>query len=187
MCISSVGASEPVDRCAACSLTGVAAGVHMCRRWEAGSLPTVPHLHDVDIREVRATDALAVGRMMWAAFRGSSDDEFDTVADAEAEVFQTLDGKWGPFLAEASLVAVLASEVVSAVLLVLDDAHDRAPLLAFAVTAPERQGQGLGGWLIENAVRSLDALGITELHLAVAPMNRALRLYERLGFAEVGP
>ena len=82
---------------------------------------------------------------MWAAFRGSSDDEFDTGADAEAEVFQTLDGKWGPFLAEASLVAVLASEVVSAVLLVLDDAHDRTPLLAFAVTAPERQGQGLGG------------------------------------------
>jgi ribosomal protein S18 acetylase RimI-like enzyme len=169
-------------------LTGVTAAVHLCCRWEAGSTPAVVDLPGVESREVRTTDVPAVGRLMWSAFRGSSDDEFDTVADAELEVLETLDGKWGPFLSPARLVAVMGSEVVSAVLTVLDDAHDRTPVLAFAVTAPHCQGQGLGSWLIEKAVRILDALGITELHLAVAPMNPARRLYERLGFLEVaGP
>lgn len=90
-------------------------------------------------------------------------------------------------MADSSFVAVMASKVVAAVLTVLDNAHGRIPLLAFGVTAPERQGQGPGGWLIENAVRRLDAMGITELHLAVAPTNPARRLYERLGFMEMGP
>ena len=160
-------------------------GVHLCRRWEAGSTPAVPHLPGVAVREVRTTDAPALGRVMWSAFRGSADDEYETVSDAEMEVLQTIEGKWGPFLAHASLVAVIGEEVASAVLTVFDDAHELAPLLAFAVTAPERQGQGLGSWLIENSVRSLDAVGITELHLAVTPTNPARRLYERLGFAEI--
>lgn len=125
---------------------------------------------------------------MWSAFRGSPDEEFATLADAETEVLETLKGKWGPPLSQASLVAVMGSEVVSSVLTVLDDAHDQTPLLAFAVTAPERQGRGLGSWLIEKAVRNLDRLAITELHLAVAPGNPARRLYERLGFIEItGP
>ncbi len=150
-------------------------------------MSAVPLLPGVEVRKVRAADARALGRVMWSAFRGSPDDEFDTVADAEIEVLQTLDGKWGPFSADASLVAVIAGEVVAAVLTVFDDAHGRIPLLAFAVIAPERQGRGLGGWLIENAVRCLDVVGITELHLAVAPTNPARRLYERLGFMEIGP
>lgn len=56
------------------------------------------------------------------------------------------------------------------------------PLLAYAATAPERQGQGLGSCVIENAVRRLNALGVTEFHLAVLPGSPARRLYERLGF-----
>jgi len=71
------------------------------------------------------------------------------------------------------------------VLVVLDSAHDETPLLAFAVTVPAHQGKGIGGWLIDNAVVRLDAAGITELHLAVHPGNRAQRLYQRKGFRVV--
>jgi GNAT superfamily N-acetyltransferase len=122
---------------------------------------------------------------MWSAFRGSGDDEYETPADAEAEVLGTLDGKWGPLVGQASLVAAAGSDLISAVVVVLDSGHDRTPLLAFAVTSPEWQGHGVGGWLIENAIWRLDLAGITELHLAVSPTNPARRLYQRLGFEVV--
>jgi ribosomal protein S18 acetylase RimI-like enzyme len=159
----------------------VTAGLHFCRRWETGLLPAVPDCRGVELREVRTSEITDIGRVMWSAFRGSPD-EFETVADAETEVLQTLEGKWGPFVADASSVAVISDEIVSSALVVLDDAHHRIPLLAYTATAPEWQGQGLASALIENAVRRLDALGVTELHLSVLPGNPAPRLYERLGF-----
>jgi GNAT superfamily N-acetyltransferase len=171
-----------MDRYAASRVTGMSTGSHFCRRWEAGSTPTVPDLPGVALREVDEADTPDLGWVMWSAFQGSGDDEYETVTDAEIEVRQTLAGKWGSLVANASLVALIGRDIVSAVLIVLDAAHDQTPLLAFAVTIPEHQRKGLGGWLIENAVRRLDALGVTELHLAVLPGNPARRLYERLAF-----
>ncbi len=122
---------------------------------------------------------------MWLAFRGSVDGEYGAPADADADAAEALAGVWGPIVWQASLVAELDSVVVSAVIVVLDDAHQHLPLLAFAVTDPACQRRGLGRWLITESVRRLDALGIKELHLAVTRGNPAFALYERLGFEVV--
>ena len=66
---------------------------------------------------------------MWSAFKGSVDDEYETISDAEQEVIQTMDDKWGPFVPYASLLAAIGQEIVSAAFVVFDQAHGLRPLL----------------------------------------------------------
>lgn len=164
----------------------VTKGTHLGRQWKPGTIAAVPGLSGITCREIETTDASALGQVMWSAFKDTvDDDEYETISDAENEVLQTVQGKWGPLVPYGSLLASTGQEIVSAAFVVFDQAHEFRPLLAFAVTVPEHQGKGIGGWLIENAVAHLDAAGIGELHLAVLPANPARRLYERLGFKEV--
>lgn len=122
---------------------------------------------------------------MWLAFQGSADDEYNGPGDAGAEASATLAGRWGPVVWQASLAAEVKSALIAAVIIVLDDAHERLPLLAFAVTDPACQRRGIGRWLIEDSMHRLDLIGTKELHLAVIPGNPAMALYQRLGFVLV--
>jgi GNAT superfamily N-acetyltransferase len=122
---------------------------------------------------------------MWRAFRGAQDDEYSGPGDADAEAAAALAGRWGTVIWQASLAAEEESVLVAAVIIVLDDAHERLPLLAFAVTDPVCQRRGIGRWLIEDSMRRLDGIGIKELHLAVTRGNPAMALYQQLGFTVV--
>lgn len=65
---------------------------------------------------------------------------------------------------------------------IVDEAH----LLNVAVAA-ERQGQGLGYLLLNQAVACARGLGMTSVLLEVRPSNaRALQIYERYGFQQIG-
>ena len=65
---------------------------------------------------------------------------------------------------------------------IVDEAH----LLNVAVSA-ERQGQGLGCLLLNQAVACARGLGMTSVLLEVRPSNeRALKIYERYGFKQSG-
>ncbi|NGZ83864.1 ribosomal protein S18-alanine N-acetyltransferase [Duganella aceris] len=65
---------------------------------------------------------------------------------------------------------------------IVDEAH----LLNVAVSA-ERQGQGLGRFLLNQAVACARGLGMTSVLLEVRPSNtRALEIYERYGFKHIG-
>jgi HAD superfamily hydrolase (TIGR01509 family) len=59
------------------------------------------------------------------------------------------------------------------------------PELSLAV-APEHRCRGLGGDLLEHALRQAAAAGHRELSLSVQPDNPARLLYERVGFRRVG-
>ncbi len=122
------------------------------------------------------------GRAGGGSFQGAVDDEYTVPSDADADAVGALGGRWGPVVWQASLAAELDSAVVSAVIVVLDDAHERQPLLAFAMTDPACQRRGSGRWLIEESIRRLDGLGVKELHLGVTRGNPAFALYQRLGF-----
>jgi ribosomal protein S18 acetylase RimI-like enzyme len=161
--------------------------LHLRLWWEAVPATAAPLPSGVEVRALDPLDTPALGRVMWEAFTGTVDDEYPTVANAEIEVRQTLEGKWGPLVTDASLVATIREEIVSAVFVVLDSAHDEAPLLAFVVTLPDHRGLGIGGGLIQTAVESLHASGVRELHLAVLASNPAVRLYQRMGFEIVPP
>lgn len=68
------------------------------------------------------------------------------------------------------------------VMLVVDEAH----LLNVAVSA-ERQGQGLGYLLLNQAVACARGLGMESVLLEVRPSNvRALDIYKRYGFETIG-
>lgn len=65
---------------------------------------------------------------------------------------------------------------------VVDEAH----LLNVAVSA-EKQGQGLGRFLLNQAVACARGLGMESVLLEVRPSNtRALEIYERYGFQQIG-
>jgi ribosomal-protein-alanine N-acetyltransferase len=65
---------------------------------------------------------------------------------------------------------------------IVDEAH----LLNVAVSA-EKQGQGLGRLLLNQAVACSRGLGMTSVLLEVRPSNtRALEIYERYGFKQIG-
>lgn len=65
---------------------------------------------------------------------------------------------------------------------IVDEAH----LLNVAVSA-EKQGQGLGRVLLNQAVACARGLGMASVLLEVRPSNtRALRIYERYGFQHIG-
>ncbi|MHA4870761.1 ribosomal protein S18-alanine N-acetyltransferase [Duganella sp. PWIR1] len=65
---------------------------------------------------------------------------------------------------------------------VVDESH----LLNVAVS-PEKQGQGLGRFLLNQAVACSRGLGMESVLLEVRPSNtRALKIYERYGFKQIG-
>jgi ribosomal protein S18 acetylase RimI-like enzyme len=158
----------------------------MRKAWITAERPTVAVPGQVRVRALRAADEAALGALMWLAFRGGVDDDYSGPGDAEADAAGTLAGRWGPVVWQASLAAELESALVSAVIVVLDDAHEGLPLLAFVMTDPGFQRRGIGQRLIEESIRRLDACGVKELHLAVTRGNPAFALYQRLGF-EVWP
>ena len=157
----------------------------MRKAWVTAGPPAaaVPAL--VRVRALSRADGPGLGRIMWLAFQGSADDEYSAPGDAEADAAGALAGRWGPVVWQASLAAELDCAVVSAVIIVLDDAHQDRPLLAFAMTDPACQRRGIGRWLIEESIRRLDGIGVKELHLAVTRSNPAFALYQRLGFEVV--
>jgi len=68
------------------------------------------------------------------------------------------------------------------VMAVVDEAH----LLNVAVAAAW-QGQGLGRFLLNQSVACARGLGMESMLLEVRPSNeRALRIYRRYGFSEIG-
>jgi ribosomal-protein-alanine N-acetyltransferase len=65
-------------------------------------------------------------------------------------------------------------------------AVDEAHLLNVAVAA-ERQGQGIGRCLLDQAVACARALSMESILLEVRPSNlRALKVYRAYGFTEIG-
>lgn len=155
--------------------------------WTAAPQPAQISAPGIRIRKLRATDDVALGQLMWAAFRGAADDDYAAPSDASADAAGTLTGAWGPVLWYASRVAQAGQALAAASIVVRDQAHQDRPLLAFILTDPDWQRRGIGRRLIEESIARLDSAGISELHLAVTRDNPATQLYQRLGFRAVPP
>jgi GNAT superfamily N-acetyltransferase len=158
--------------------------LHFVLRWDTRP-PRLPLPAEVSVRQLSADDSEALGSLFYQGFRDSPDDECETPEEARTLVDGTLAGRWGDLLPEGCLIAQVGREKVAATILVADWAHDRLPLLAFAVTDPDWQRRGIGASLILSSAAALHGLGIRELHLAVLPGSPAISFYERLGFVEV--
>jgi ribosomal protein S18 acetylase RimI-like enzyme len=162
--------------------------LHLVRSWDSGSVPPPQTVlaADVSIRPLVIADAERLGTLIWSAFHGTVDDDYETPRDADLEALETLNGKWGPMLWAGSFAVESHDEFIGGVIAVRDTAHDLLPLMAFVLTDPSRQREGIGRRLVEECIAGLARDGIAEVHLAVVPANPARRLYERLGFDTVG-
>ena len=128
-------------------------------------------------------DAEALARLMHAAYAGTIDDEGETLDDTRAVVAQYFAGAFGPPMPAVSEVTDRAGELLAATLLTQ---WWGGPFVAFMITAPEAQRQGLARAGLTRALNRLAADDEPWLRLVVTEGNtRAEALYASLGFVPV--
>lgn len=128
-------------------------------------------------------DAEALAVLMLAAYQGTVDDEGETLEEARAVVAQYFEGVFGPPMPAVSEVTERDGVLVAATLLTQ---WWRGPFVAFMITAPEAQRQGLARAGLTRAINRLAAGDEPWLRLVVTQGNsRAEALYESLGFVPV--
>lgn len=131
-------------------------------------------------RPVERSDAAALGELMLAAYRGTVDDEGETLEDAVGEVEQVLAGSYGPFASDASFVVEGHDGLVGASLVAISEPR---PLLLYLVVRPDAKRRGIGTALLLQSGNALLAAGHAELDLFVTEANEpAVALYRKLGF-----
>ncbi len=137
-----------------------------------------------DYRTISIQDIPALGELMLAAYKGTIDYEGETLEDAISEIQDTLQGKYGLFLAECSFI-IEDDTILSACLVVLSE-QMKAPLLVYSMTRPTAQNQGMATSLIQQCCNALLAKGYHELYLVVTSVNTAAQhLYQKMGFQAV--
>ncbi len=139
------------------------------------------------LRVVRPDDNEALAILLFAAYRGTIDDEGDSFADALEEIEKTRRGDYGRFLPECSFVIEEGEYIASACLVSFFEPHD-APLVVFLMTRPEAKRRGLARSLLERSMNALRNGGHSRLTLVVTDGNEpALNLYRSLGFLPIVP
>ena len=124
-----------------------------------------------------------LGHLMHRAYKGTIDDENETLEQCIQEMRDTLAGKYGPLIDAASFVTFSDGRIVSASIITF---WKDEPLLAYSMTDPDYQRRGLAGSLIEKSIEALRATSMPHLFLVVTEGNPAQKLYARLGFEVLG-
>lgn len=150
------------------------------RRCMQAALQGRAHLLHPALRAVGPSDVEALAHLMLQAYRGTIDDEGETLSDALTEVQRTCSGGYGAFDADASCVAEVQGRLVSAVLVTR---HQGGPWVAFTMTAPPAGRMGWARRCLASAIAVLAARGERHLRLVVTVGNLpAVALYRGLGF-----
>lgn len=137
------------------------------------------------VRNAETADAPELGMLMDNAYRDTVDHEGETLDQCLQEMQETLSGKYGALITEASFVATHQEKLVSAVLVT---EWKGLPLVAYSMTHKSFQGRGLGKHLLRRAISGLSRTKWRELYLVVTDANTpAIRVYEKVGFQRIGP
>jgi GNAT superfamily N-acetyltransferase len=135
---------------------------------------------DQPARLVSRADVPELAHLMIGAYRGTIDDEGETLDEAAAEIQATMDGKYGEFLSTCSFAIELDGVLVSACLVTF---WEGMPLIAFTMTHPDRQNRGLMTGILKRSINAMIAEDHDEVRLLVTKANLpAVHVYERLGF-----
>jgi GNAT superfamily N-acetyltransferase len=133
-----------------------------------------------NLREPLPEDEQALAELLFAAYRGTIDQEEETVEQALLEVRKTFQGEYGEFMPTCSRVAPTENSLLAATLVTRWQGR---PFVAFTVSAPEYKRKGLARACMLQSMEALRLLGESEVRLVVTLANLpALRLYESLGF-----
>jgi ribosomal protein S18 acetylase RimI-like enzyme len=136
-------------------------------------------------RSVRPDDSEALAILLFAAYRGTIDDEGDSFAEALEETEKTFRGDYGRFLPGCSFVVEEGEFLASACLVSFFEPHN-APLVVFLMTRPEAKRRGLARQLLQRSMNALLDEGYARLTLVVTNGNDpAEQLYESMGFGSI--
>jgi len=139
----------------------------------------------IEYRGVRRGDQEDLAILLYAAYRGTVDDDGGTYADARQEIDRLYACAYGEFLPGCSFVIEEGEFIASASLITWWKPH-RAPLIAFTMTRPEYQRRGYAIATIRASMNALIDRGDERLTLVVTDGNeRAQQLYARLGFRPI--
>ena len=131
-------------------------------------------------RRPRPSDDLQLAELMLAAYKGSLDEDEETIEQALAAIRKTFEGEHGPFIENCSRVVERNLKIVSAILVT---AWQGRPFVAYAMTAPGWKRQGLARAGMLNTMQDVLANGEMLLSLVVTVKNEAAySLYQDLGF-----
>ncbi|MBP2097590.1 GNAT family N-acetyltransferase [Enterococcus rivorum] len=125
-----------------------------------------------------------LARHLLYSFKGTIDDEDETLTDWFEEVEASFAGKYGPILKRHSFYieegkAIIGSGIVSL--------FREIPLIIYLAVDPEKRGQGLSKKILQQMLYSFESSEYQEVYLVVTPGNfPAEKLYAKLGFKPVG-
>jgi GNAT superfamily N-acetyltransferase len=143
-----------------------------------------PLLPEFEYRPIDVSQAPLLGELMDSSYRNSIDHEGETLDQCVDEIRQTICGKYGPFIGEASFAVYSRNRPVSAILITEWKGH---PLVAYTMTEVGFQGKGLAKYLLGESVSSLRNSKWKELFLVVTEGNSsAENLYTKVGFKRAG-
>ena len=135
----------------------------------------------VAARPIGDGDREALAHLLLAAYRGTIDDEDESIDDA----FDVVDDYYERILAEHSFVVLDdASELIAmSFVVVVDGRHYIDPVAVH----PDAKQAGVGRAAVATSLGSLVATGITEVGATITDGNVASeRLFTTLGFERVG-
>ena len=136
-------------------------------------------------RAVHPADREDLAILLYAAFRGTIDDEGETFAEALAEIDKVFSGDYGSLLLDCSFVVERSEFLASASLICLSE-PDGVPLVVFSMTRPDAQRRGLARYLLQRSMDALLDRGHKRLRLIVTEGNAPARsLYASLGFRPI--
>ena len=136
-------------------------------------------------QSVSLSDAEVLGALMDNAYRDTIDHEGETFEQCVDEMKNTIQGKYGPFISQASFMVTHNNKPVSAILMT---EWKSQPLVAFTMTDKSYLGKGLAKFLLGKAVSALHGSAWKEIFLVVTEGNTSAEsLYEKVGFKNAGP
>lgn len=144
-----------------------------------------PTVNDTDLllREAVPEDLNALAELMIESYRGTIDDDGETLEDAIAEVQAYISGKrGGGALFHASRLAFAGSQLVGACLAA--EWHERqSPLIAYVMTHRAWKNQGVGTQMLRAVIQALHEQGYHQVWAVITNGNvPSERLFEHMGF-----
>lgn len=160
---------------------------HEYRRTLAPDLaaPAAPADLPGALRQPQPGDAEQLAALMLAAYRGTIDDEGETLDDARSEIAGYLAGANNPPLLSCSWLVAQPGAIIAASLICLWRRR-AAPLVAYVITQPDQQRRALGRLLVSQSLASLRQAGYAELRAVITAGNQpSERLFGQLGFTRI--
>jgi GNAT superfamily N-acetyltransferase len=135
------------------------------------------------LKPITPQDITKVATTMLEAYKGTLDQQEDTLQEVILEVEKIINDGYGPFIAEASYWIEINNEAAAVICINL---WNEKPLITEIYTGRKFLHQGMASTLIRKSMNTLKRMGYDEIILYVTAENSdALQLYEKLGFMQV--